>query len=118
MLRGGQYSVWYKAIQGEGLGIVTMRDGRVSGGDDMVKYEGTYREVGDEFWVSLKTERYAPGRLPLFQIDKLDIELYGNSGSPIATASGLVKQVPDTLFEVILVPIVDQSVGQNAASDR
>jgi hypothetical protein len=118
MLRDGQYSVWFKAPQGEGLGIVTLHDGLVSGGDTMVKYEGTYREVGDEFWVSIKTERYAPGRLPLFQIDKLDIELHGHSGGPIASASGSVKQVPNTPFNVILVPIADQPIERTLSQDR
>ena len=58
---------------GRRLGVVTMKDGRVTGRDTQVAYDGTYREDGDEFWVSLKTKRYAPGRLPLFQIDELDI---------------------------------------------
>lgn len=118
MIQNGQYQVWFKARQGAGLGVVTMENGRVTGGDTMVKYEGTYREEGDQFWVTLKTERFAPGRLPLFQIDKLDIELHGNSAGPIPTASGTVKQVPDTTFEVILLPIVDKADSDVSIAPR
>ena len=107
MLAHGQYSVWFKAKQGEGLGVISLRDGHISGGDKLVTYVGTYTEHGDRFHVSIKTSRHAPGRFPLFQIDELDIELEGNSGGRIITASGTVKQVPDTPFDVILIPIPD-----------
>ena len=109
MLARGQYSVWFKARQGDGLGVISVRDGEIAGGDDLVTYHGTYTETGDRFHASIKTKRHAPGRLPLFQIDELDIELEGNSSNPIATASGRVKQVPDTPFDVILIPITDDA---------
>jgi hypothetical protein len=107
MIRDGHYSVWYKAAPGEGLGIVTLQDGRIVGGDTMVRYEGTYRREGDQFWASIKTKRWAPGRLPIFQIDELDISLSGRSNARIPTASGSVQQVPSARFEIILVPIAD-----------
>ncbi|MBS0528292.1 MAG: hypothetical protein JSS22_02720, partial [Proteobacteria bacterium] len=109
MLAQGQYSVWFKTKQGEGLGIITLRNGRVTGGDDLVTYAGTYTESGHRFHASVKTRRHAPGRLPLFQIDELDIELDGKSGGHLIIASGKVKQVPDTPFDAILIPIADEA---------
>lgn len=115
MLKSDRYSVWYKANRAAGLGIVTMKDGCVRGGDTMVKYEGTYTENGDEFRVSLRTKRFAPGRLPLFQIDELNIELRGNSSGGLPMATGSVKQVPGVLFEVILLPIVEDAPQVDSA---
>jgi hypothetical protein len=112
MLAQGQYSVWFKANQGDGVGVITLRQGRIVGGDKLVSYSGTYIEDGDRFTVSIKTRRHAPGRLPLFQIDELDIELEGNSGGPVITASGRVKQVPGTPFDVILILIPDDTSGE------
>jgi hypothetical protein len=109
MLAHGQYSVWFKAKQGDGLGVITLRDGHIHGGDKLVTYTGTYSESGDHFHASIKTKRHAPGRLPLFQIDELDIELDGTSRGRIITASGTVRQVPTTPFDVILIPIADES---------
>ncbi len=112
MLEAGQYSVWFKAKQGEGLGVISLRNGHIVGGDKLVSYAGTYTENGDQFSVSIQTKRHAPGRLPLFQIDELDIELRGDSSGQIITASGSVKQVPDTPFDVILIRIVDNTSGE------
>lgn len=117
MLANGKYSVWFKARQGEGLGVISLTDGRVIGGDAMVSYAGTMIQTGDDFVVSIKTKRCAPGRLPLFQIDELDIELTGTSVGPIAHASGSVKQVPDTFFDVILLPVVEDAAG-DAVQDK
>lgn len=117
MLEPGQYSVWFKARQGDGLGVVWLQNGRVTGGDKLVTYAGTYTEDGNRFHVSIKTKRHAPGRLPLFQIDELDIELDGTSGGQIATASGRVKQVPDTPFDIILIRI-DDDASAEAPSTR
>jgi hypothetical protein len=117
MLAHGQYSVWFKAKQGDGLGVITLRDGHIHGGDKLVTYVGTYTENGDHFHVSIQTKRHAPGRLPLFQIDELDIELEGNSSGHVVTASGTVKQVPDTPFDVILIPIPDDTSGEPPPGD-
>jgi hypothetical protein len=112
MLAHGQYSVWFKANQGDGVGVITLSHGRITGGDKLVTYTGTYTEDGDRFTVSIKTRRHAPGRLPLFQIDELDIELEGNSGGSVISASGRVKQVPGTPFDVILIPIPNDTFGE------
>lgn len=112
MLTQGQYSVWFKARQGDGMGIVSVGGGHIIGGDKLVSYAGTYMENGNRFTASIKTKRHSPGRLPLFQIDELDIELDGNSGGHVITASGRIKQVPDTPFDVIMIRITDDGPGQ------
>lgn len=109
MLAQGQYSVWFKAKQGDGMGVISVGGGHIVGGDKLVSYAGTYIENGDHFTASIKTRRHAPGRLPLFQIDELDIELDGNSGGHVITASGRIKQVPDTPFDVIMIRIPDDA---------
>lgn len=105
MLKNGQYNVWFKAQQGDGVGIVTLQDGLVSGRDELVSYSGSYEEHGDRFTAIITTKRHSPGKLPLFQIDELDIELEGRSDGPIPNARGKVHQVPEALFEVLLLPV-------------
>lgn len=110
MLKNGQYNVWFKARQGEGVGIITLENGSISGRDALVTYSGSYKEDGDRFSAIIHTKRHSPGRLPLFQIDELDIELEGTSETRIATARGRIAQVLDTFFEVTLIPVPDEPV--------
>jgi hypothetical protein len=109
MLAKGQYSVWFKTKQGDGVGVILLADGRIVGNDTMVSYEGSYTENGDNFEAFIKTKRHSPGTLPLFQIDELDIELRGTSSGPVVSATGRVKQVPETSFDVLLIRIAHRS---------
>lgn len=33
MLRNGSYSAWFRTPRGEGMGVVVLNDGKLSGGD-------------------------------------------------------------------------------------
>src|SRR3984957_5393732 len=52
MLRNGSYSAWFRTQQGEGTGIVVLSDGKLTGGDNVSAYRGTYVMEGDTFRAS------------------------------------------------------------------
>ncbi len=118
MLRNGRYSVWFRTQLGEGTGIVELNDGKVTGGDTVLAYTGSYVEDGNAFSASIATQRHTQGQPSVFGIDNVDLTLSGNS-SATATASctGTVKQLPAMNFEAILIPIADQP-GEPRARGR
>jgi hypothetical protein len=69
MLRNGSYSTWFRTPQGEGTGIVVLSDGKLTGGDTVLAYAGTYFQNGDRFSASVRTQRHTPGQPSVFGID-------------------------------------------------
>jgi hypothetical protein len=61
MLRNGSYSAWFRTPQGEGTGIVELNDGKVTGGDTVLAYTGSYVVDGDKFTACIATERHTQG---------------------------------------------------------
>jgi hypothetical protein len=107
MLRNGSYSAWFRTPQGEGTGIIVLSDGKLTGGDTMLAYAGTYFQNGDRFSASVRTQRHTPGQPSVFGIDNLDLTLIGKSTPTTASCAGTAKQAPDLPFEATLVPMAD-----------
>ena len=107
MLRNGSYSAWFRTPQGEGTGIVVLGDGKLTGGDTMLAYAGTYFQNGNRFSASVRTRRHTPGQPSVFGIDNLDLTLIGKSTPTTASCTGTAKQAPGLPFEATLVPIAD-----------
>lgn len=108
MLKNGRYSSWFKTPLGAGSGIVTVSDGRISGGDIALAYEGSYVDDGENFTATIRTWRHSEGAPPVFGIDDLEITVSGKLPSgKIVSASGFAKQAPDLPFEVTLVRMDD-----------
>ena len=109
MLRNGSYSAWFRTQRGEGTGIVELKDGKVTGGDTVLAYTGSYVEDGDAFTALIATERHSPGHPSVFGIDNVELTLSGNSSATTtASCTGTVKQVPGMTFEAVLIRIADQ----------
>jgi hypothetical protein len=53
MLRNGSYSAWFRTPQGEGTGIVALSDGKLTGGDTVLAYTGTYFKMAISFRLPL-----------------------------------------------------------------
>jgi hypothetical protein len=49
VLKNGSYSAWFKTPQGQGTGIVHFENGKISGGDSIMTYDGSYQVAGDRF---------------------------------------------------------------------
>jgi hypothetical protein len=88
-------------------GIVVLNDGKLTGGDTVLAYTGTYFQNGDRFSASFRTLRHTLGQPSVFGIDNLDLTLIGKSTPTTASCSGTAKQAPDLTFEATLVPIAD-----------
>lgn len=109
MLRNGSYSAWFRTQRGEGTGIVELNDGKVTGGDTVLTYTGSYVEDGDAFTALIVTERHSSGQPSVFGIDHVELAVSGNSSATTtASCAGTVKQVPGMTFEAVLVRIADQ----------
>jgi hypothetical protein len=108
MLRNGSYSAWYRTPLREGTGIVELNDGKVTGGDTVLAYTGTYFQNGDIFSASVSTRRHSQGQPSVFGIDEFDLILTGKSTPTTASCTGIAKQLPDLAFEAVFVRIADQ----------
>jgi hypothetical protein len=107
MLRNGQYSAWFRTPLGEGTGIVVLTDGKVSGGDTVLEYAGSYRQTGAEFTADVSTKRHTPGQLSVFGIDNVDLAVTGRSTGITAFCRGRSRQEPGMDFEATLIRIAD-----------
>jgi hypothetical protein len=111
MLRNGSYSAWFRTPRGEGTGIVELKDGKVTGGDTVLAYSGSYVEDGDAFTASIATCRHTQGQPSVFgiDIDNVDLTLTGNSSATTtASCTGTVRQITGLTFEAVLIRISDQ----------
>jgi hypothetical protein len=107
MLRNGSYSAWYRTPQKEGTGIIVLNDGKITGGNGGLVYNGTYFQNGNRFSAVITTWREAPGLPSIFGIDNIDLTLTGTSAPTTASCTGTIKQAPDLPFEVTLIRVAD-----------
>jgi hypothetical protein len=56
MLKDGHYMAWFKTERGQGTGRVLLRDGKISGGDTVITYGGSYQVDGSRFTATLTTQ--------------------------------------------------------------
>jgi hypothetical protein len=118
MLRNGSYSAWFRTrqekgtgvMQGEGTGVIELNDGKVTGGDTVLAYTGSYVVDGDKFTAFIATERHTPGQPSVFGIgiDDVNLTLTGTSTPTTASCTGAAKQAPGLTFEATLIRIADQ----------
>jgi hypothetical protein len=107
MLQNSKYSVWFRTPQGEGYGIVALMDGKVSGGDNISSYAGTYVQDGDKFAATVAVRRHKQGPPSVFGIDNVDITLSGKSTLTTASCFGTADQVPNITLQATLIRISD-----------
>ncbi|QUS40705.1 hypothetical protein RPMA_19110 [Tardiphaga alba] len=105
MLPEGRYSAWFRTDDAEGMGVIELKAGRITGGDTGLSYFGTYTQDQDQFTATIRTERHSPGGIALFGLDEINITLAGKFKDRTGSGTGRVKQVPDVIFNVTLVRI-------------
>jgi hypothetical protein len=111
-LREGKYSVWFKTPAGTGTGRITLADGKVSGGDAYISYEGSYRVAGEKFDAVINTTRHTDGPPTWFGIDEVVIRISGKSIGRTATGSGTVDQCPGLTLRVTLMCVEPEDPKQ------
>jgi hypothetical protein len=102
MLRDGRYAAWFRTSQGEGTGIVHLANGKISGGDSIFSYVGSYEVDGDRFTAALTTRRHAAGPPTVFGIDEVEVRLTGKINGMMASCRGTAQQAPGVTFEATL----------------
>jgi hypothetical protein len=107
-LREGDYSVWFRTPSGTGTALVRVKDGRISGGDAFIEYEGRYRLNGKKFDAVINTKRHTEGPPTWFGIDEVTIRVSGKSTGRIAAGAGTVDQCPGLPLGVTLMWIEDE----------
>ena len=90
----------FRTVYGEGTGIVFLDNGRITGGDSMFAYGGSYEIDGDRFTATLTTRRYAEGTTTVFGVDEVEARLTGTFRGATALCSGVAGQAPGVGFEV------------------
>jgi hypothetical protein len=109
MLKDGQYIAWFKTERGQGTGRVTLRNGKISGGDTVISYGGSYQVDGSHFTAILTTRRHTAGQPSVFGIDEVEIKLSGTAIGNFASCSGEVEQVPGMLSRTTLIPVKEEA---------
>ena len=102
MLRDGRYAAWFRTSHGEGTGIVHLANGKISGGDSIFTYSGSYEVDDDRFTAALATRRHAAGPPTVFGIDEVEVRLAGRVNGMTASCSGTAEQAPGVAFEATL----------------
>jgi hypothetical protein len=110
MLRDGNYVAWFRTPRGQGTGLVRLAEGKISGGDTVITYGGSYEVDGDQFRATLTTKRHAAGQPSVFGVDEVELKLVGRCRGAIATCSGTLDAVPGMTFEATLILSRDQSL--------
>jgi hypothetical protein len=97
-------------MQGEGTGVIELNDGKVTGGDTVLAYTGSYVVDGDQFTAFIATERHTAGQPSIFGIgiDVINLTLTGKSTPTTASCTGIAKQAPGLTFEATLIRMADQ----------
>ena len=108
MSKDGKYAAWFRTRQGQGTGIVYLKDSEISGGDGFFTYGGSYEVDQERFTATLTTKRHADGPSTVFGLDEVEIALTGAFKGAMATCSGTARQAPDVVFEAILIPSHDE----------
>ena len=103
MLVNGKYSAWFRTPLGEGMGIVVLQDGNVSGGDTVISCSGTYEQHGDNFSAYIVIRRHTAVQLSVFGIDDVDISLTGRSTGTTASCRGKSRQAQGLEFEATMI---------------
>jgi len=103
MLENGEYSAWFRTPQGQGTGTVTLANGRITGGDSAISYQGTYERDGDRFTATVNTFRHCNGQPSIFGIDELELRLVGQSRDFSIVCHGTAEQAPGLAFHATLI---------------
>ena len=114
MLQNGEYAAWFKTPRGEGTGILLLVNGKITGGDSVLTYSGSYQVDEDRFTAVVSTRRHAAGQPTLFGIDEVQIEVVGKSTGTTASCTGTAKQAPDLPFQATLIRVQTPSLVSSA----
>jgi hypothetical protein len=81
---------------------VHLANGKISGGDSIFTYVGSYEVDDDRFTATLTTRRQVEGPPTVFGVDDVEVELTGTFNGVMASCSGTARQAPGVIIEATL----------------
>jgi len=85
----------FTGVQGLDHGVITLMNGKVSGGDGHFLYDGTYTQNGNRLEAHVHVKQYAAeGAMPLVIVEgrsNYDLEMTGTLQDNTIMASGFMK---------------------------
>jgi hypothetical protein len=94
-----------------------LQDGKLTGGDTVIPYTGSYSQTGDEFTADITIHRHS-GQLSVFGFDNVDLTLVGKSTRTMASCRGTSLQATGMTIEAIIIPIRGLTYTQHSPSPR
>lgn len=108
-MKNGLYKVHFQTPLGQGTGVVVVNNGRLSGGDSLMYYSGTYEESGNKFNANVLSAKHStiPGMQSVFGKDRVNIKLSGSSTESSAVCKGSSPDAPGISFSAELSRLCD-----------
>jgi hypothetical protein len=103
MLKDGTYAAYFNTPLNNGAGVAHCAGGKISGGDSIMTYTGTYTVDGDAFTATLKTQRHSEGHATVFGLDNLTLRLEGKFVGKIGRYIARADEVPGMVLEGTLI---------------
>ena len=108
-MRDGLYKISFKTGLGTGSGVITLRSGRLTGGDGASYYVGSYGLDGDCFVAEVLVDRhtFTAGLRPVFGVEHVRIRLEGVGVGDEAVMRGSSPDAPEVNFEAVIQRLAD-----------
>lgn len=103
MLRNGTYAAYFKTALSQGTGIAHVEDGKLTGSDSIMTYEGTYEVDGSRFKGVMRTKRHTEGHGTVFGVDELTLRMEGVCVGKVASYVATADEVPGMVLEGTLI---------------
>src|SRR5258708_26903958 len=94
MLKDGKYAAWFRTSRGEGTGIVHLANGKISGGDSIFTYGGSYEIDEDRFTPTLPTRRHSAVPPTDLVVDDDEVTLTATFNGSRASGARQAAQAP------------------------
>ncbi len=97
----GLFKATYGTPLGQGVAVVTLREGVIQGGDPALYYTGTYKDDGAKFTATFKTARHTaiPGIANVFGKDNVTVNVAGLIQGDNVNGSGSSPDAPGMTFQ-------------------
>jgi len=109
---GGFYKVRFQLGEAVGRSVMYARDGKMLGGNSAFAHIGSYKEIGDEIDIEVKTVRHNPD--PNFRAmagtDDATLLARGRTDGGNIRFRGALRELPGVVFQSVMIPIEDEAM--------
>jgi hypothetical protein len=103
----GLFKATYGTPLGQGVAVITLKDGTLQGGDPALYYTGVYKQDGDKFTTEFKTARHTanPQIVNVFGKDNVRVSVAGTIQGDNMKGTGTSPDAPGITFQVNLTKL-------------